>query len=186
MDSNFFLQSLRNGDNTGIRKIYEELFPKVKSFIIKRDGNIDDAKEIMQKALLQVSTRAQDQNFTLKSSFDAYFMVVCKNLWIRTIKKRKLRVTNDNIIALVSEEAEIAMSTYEQERWELFQEKLQIISENCREILKLFFNKVSYKKIAELKAYANENTVKQRIFKCKARLKEAIQADIRYRELVHL
>lgn len=185
MDTNYFLQSLVKGDNSGIRQMYTELYPKVRSYILKRDGNEDDAKDIMQKALIQLSVRAQDKNFHIASSFDGYFITICKNLWIREVKKSKLRVTNDSIIDLVSDDTEIAVSAFEQEKWELFQEKLNVISENCKTLLQLFFNKVSYKKIAELKNYASENTVKQRIFKCKTKLKDIIQSDNRYKYLKH-
>jgi len=183
MNDDYFLKSLRNGDNKGIRKIYQDVFPKIKNYLLKKDGNEDQAKDIMQKALIQLSVRAQDKNFSISSSFEAYFMTICKNLWIREVKKQKKRVTNTTVLDLVSEDVDIANSTFEQEKWELFQEKLNQISENCRELLKLFFNKVSYKKIAVLKEYANENTVKQRIFKCKAKLKGSIQADARFKDL---
>ncbi|TCI90203.1 RNA polymerase sigma factor [Tenacibaculum sp. M341] len=185
MDSEYFLQSIRKGDNIGIGKIYTKLYPKVKRHIIQRDGSEDDAKDIMQKALMQLSVRAQDTNFEISSSFDGYFMVICKNLWIREAKKLKLRVTNDTTLDLVSDDMDVAMSAFEQEKWELFKEKLQEISENCRELLQLFFKKVSYKQIASLKNYASENTVKQRIFKCKAKLKDTIQSDRRYADLKH-
>ncbi|WP_109299766.1 RNA polymerase sigma factor [Aquimarina sp. AU474] len=185
MNNEYFLQSLINGDNKGVSKIYKELYPKIRGYILKSDGSDDDAKDIMQKALIQLSVRAQDPNFSITSSFEGYFMTICKNLWRREIKKTKLRVTNDKVFDLVNEELEIAMSIYEQEKWELFREKLNDISTNCRELLKLFFEKVSYKKIAEVKNYASENTVKQRIFKCKSKLKESIQSDIRYKDLKH-
>lgn len=187
MDDQYFLQSLIKGDNVGIGNMYTQLYPKVKSYILKRDGNEEEAKDIMQKALLQLSVRAQDPNFTIASTFEGYFMTICKNLWIREAKKLKLRVTNDTIFTLLGEDEdlEIAMSTYEQEKWELFREKLHTISENCKELLLLFFNKTPYKKIAAIKKYASENTVKQRIFKCKAKLKEAIQADKRYKDLLY-
>lgn len=183
MNDNYFLKCLRTGDNKGISEIYKTLFPKIRSYILKRDGNEEDAKDIMQKALIQLSARAQDSEFVISSSFDGYFMTICKNLWIREVKKRKTRVTNDNVVHLISEDTEIAHSAYEQEKWEVFQEKLNLISENCRELLKLFFNKISYKEIALLKGYATENTVKQRMFKCKTKLKEAIHSDARYKDL---
>lgn len=185
MDSEYFLESIRIGDNIGIGKIYAKLYPKVKKHILQRDGSEADAKDIMQKALIQLSTRAQDTNFSITSSFDGYFIVICKNLWIREAKKQKLRVTNDTSMNLVSDDVDVAMSSFEQEKWELFKEKLQEISENCRELLQLFFKKTSYKEIASLKNYASENTVKQRIFKCKSKLKDLIQSDRRYVDLKH-
>ena len=183
MTDNYYLTSLINGDSKGIGKIYTKLYPKVKRYILSHDGSEDDAKDVMQKALMQFSARAQDPDFKISSTFEGYFITIAKNLWRREAKKSKLRVTNEQVVDLPSDDMEIARSAYEQEKWELFEEKLNAISENCRELLKLFFNKVSYNKIAALKDYASENTVKQRIFKCKAKLKEVIQADVRYKEL---
>ncbi len=179
----YLLQSLISGNDKGIKEIYNRLYPKIKAYIITHDGSEDDAKDVMQKALLQLSARAQDKNFKITSSFDGYFVTICKNLWRRASKLSKLRVTNDGVLDLVHEEREIALAAYEQEKWELFQEKLLEISENCRKVLGFFFNKVSYVDIANKLGYATENTVRQRIFKCKSKLKAAIHSDQRYNEL---
>ncbi|SEL16514.1 RNA polymerase sigma factor, sigma-70 family [Aquimarina amphilecti] len=179
----YLLQSLKSGNDKGIKEIYNRLYPKVKSYIVSHDGSEDDAKDVMQKALLQLSARAQDENFKITSSFEGYFITICKNLWRRASKLSKMRVTNEGVMDLVHEEREIALATYEQEKWELFQEKLLEISQNCREVLAFFFNKVPYVQIAEKLGYGSENTVRQRIFKCKSKLKEAIHADMRYNEL---
>jgi len=183
MDANYFLRSLTTGDNRGITMIYENLYPKVSRYICTHDGTDDDAKDIMQKALMQLAVRAQDPGFEITTSFDGYFMTICINLWRRQAKNIKQGVTLKHEFDHANEDEEIALGVYEQRKWELFDEKLKQLSDNCRELLKLFFNKVSYKKISSLKGYANENTVKQRIFKCKAKLKESVQSDPRYKGL---
>lgn len=182
----YLLQSLVIGDESGIKEIYKKVYPKIASYIYKHDGSEDDAKDVMQKGLLQLSARAQVKEFSISSSFEGYLFTTCKNVWKREAKLSKLRVTNHKIIAHVHEEREIALAGYEQEKWELFQEKLLEISENCRKILAYFFNKTPYAKIAEELEYATENTVRQRIFKCKSKLKEAIHSDSRYKELKEL
>ncbi|WP_103069758.1 RNA polymerase sigma factor [Aquimarina sediminis] len=182
----YLLQSLVTGDESGIREIYKKIYPKVFKYVCKHDGTEDDAKDVMQKALLQLSVRAQVKEFSITSSFEGYFFTTCKNVWRREVKMSKSRVTNDAVIDLIHEEKEIALAAFEQEKWELFQEKLQEISENCRKVLKFFFNKIPYAKIADEMDYATENTVRQRIFKCKKKLKEAIQSDSRYNELKEL
>ncbi len=182
----YLLQSLITGNEKGIKEIYGKVYPKVLAYIYKHDGIEDDAKDVMQKALLQLSLRAQDKSFTISSSFEGYLFTICKNVWRREVKIRKNRVTNSVVFDPLHEEREIALAAYEQEKWELFQEKLISISENCRKILGYFFNKVPYSKIAKELDYATENTVRQRIFKCKSKLKEAIQSDSRYKELKEL
>ncbi len=179
----FLLQSLVSGNETGIKEIYKKIYPKVFNYVLKHDGSEDDAKDVMQKALLQLATRAQAKEFEITSSFEGYLFTTCKNVWRREAKLSKNRVTNDHVIDLVHEERDIALAAFEQDKWELFQEKLLEISENCRKILEYFFNKTPYVKIAEALGYATENTVRQRIFKCKTKLKDAIQSDARYKEL---
>ncbi len=183
---NYLLNSLVTGDASGIKKIYEKIYPKVLGYIYKHQGSEDDAKDIMQKGLLQLAARAQTKEFTITSSFEAYLFTTCKNAWRRESKMSKLRVTNTKTLTLISEEREIALAAYEQEKWELFQEKMNSISENCRKVLKSYFNKIPYAQIAKELGYASENTVRQRIFKCKSKLREAVQSDLRYKELKEL
>ncbi len=182
----FLLHSLITGNEVGIVEIYKKVYPKVLNYVLKHDGSEDDAKDVMQKALLQLSARAQVKEFHITSSFEGYLFTTCKNVWRREVKISKSRVTNNEVIDLVHEEREIALAAFEQEKWELFQEKLLEVSENCQKILTYFFNKTPYRKIAKALGYATENTVRQRIFKCKAKLKEAIQSDSRYHELKEL
>ncbi|WP_271783646.1 RNA polymerase sigma factor [Aquimarina algiphila] len=183
---NYLLNSIVTGNELGIKKIYTTIFPKVLVYVCKHDGTEDNAKDVMQKALLQLSVRAQSKDFSITSSFEGYLFTICKNVWRRETKLSKTRVTNSKIIDLIHEEQEIALAAYEQEKWELFQEKLNEISENCRKVLQFFFNKIPYSKIANELGYATENTVRQRIFKCKSKLKEAIHSDSRYNELKEL
>ena len=119
------LESLRSGNERGIEEIYKKLYPKIRSYISQHDGNEEDAKEIFQKALLQLVLRAQSPDFSISSNFEGYFFTVCKNLWIREVKISKSRVTNDDQLHLISEEREIALGTLEQEKWELDRKRVE-------------------------------------------------------------
>ena len=141
---------------------------------------------MFQKALMQIMARVQVQSFKIKSTFEGYLFTACKNLWRRELNKQKLRVTNSEVVELKSEAQDLALSVLEQERWEFFQEKLEQISENCKEILKRFFKKIAYKDIAKELNYNDENVVRQRVFKCKNKLTEMIQTDNRFNQLKEL
>ncbi len=182
----YFMESLKEGDEKGITAIYTKLYPKIKKYVYAHDGYEDDARDIMQKALLQLSVRVQAPDFYIQNSFEGYFFTICKNLWRRTAKIAKTRVTNDDEVSLIHDERDIALATFEQEKWELFEEKLLEISENCRKLLRLFFDKIPYATIVTSLRYGSDNTVRQRIFKCKSKLKEAIHTDARYLELKEL
>lgn len=178
------LKSLIENDEKGVLLIYQELYPKVRNYVMANSGSEQDARDVMQKGLLQIAVRARVKDFRINSSFDGYFFVVCRNIWVRESKKRNSMVTFDNYSAPVSEEQEIARQAVEQEKWELFEEKLKTLSDNCRKLLSMFFKKIAYKEIVKELDYATENVVKQRIFKCKTRLKDAIHSDTRYKDLM--
>ena len=74
----------------------------------------------------------------------------------------------------------------EQKRYELFKEKLNLISENCKKILALYFAKTSYADIVKIGEYNSETVARQRVFKCKKKLTDLIKADDRFKNLKEL
>ncbi len=176
------ISELASGNRKMINDLYIKVFPKIKSYVMKNNGFSEDAEDIFQKVLIQVIARYKTKPFTIQSSLDGFLYVAASNLWKRELNKRKRVVTNDKVIELVSEDEDLVMASIEQEKWELFQEKLNNISENCKALLKLFFKKVPYKEIVVQLGYKSDNVVRQRIFNCKSQLTKAIQNDIRFNE----
>jgi RNA polymerase sigma factor (sigma-70 family) len=181
-----YLNALLHNDSKVIMEMYTIIFPKVKKFVLQNKGQQVDAEDIFQKALMQIAVRYRREPFEIKSSFEAYVFTACKNLWRRELNKSKTRVTEDGVMELQSEERDMALATLEQERWELFTEMLDAISENCKKILKLFFAKVSYQRIVQELEYSSETVARQRVFKCKTKLIETVKNDNRYNSLKEL
>jgi len=182
-DPNYFINGLKTRNEKVILEIYTKTFPSVKRFVFQNKGQEADAEDVFQKAILQIMARVQVQNVEINSTFDGYLFTACKNLWRRELNKSKRMVTIDEPIELDREANDMAHSVLEQERWEFFQEKLEKISENCKEILKRFFKKTAYKEIAKELGYNDENVVRQRVFKCKSKLTEMIKKDNRFNQL---
>ena len=185
-DNSFYLKALLNNNTEVIISIYKDNFYKVKSFVIKNRGQKQDAEDIFQKALLQLAVRYKKEEFVIKTSFEAYLFTVCKNLWRRELNKSKIKVTSDGFFELKDNNEDIALATLEQKRWELFTESLELISDNCKQVLKLFFEKVSYAKIVETFKYNSETVARQRVFKCKGKLRELVKKDKRFKSLMEL
>lgn len=179
-----FLKAIRERDNEIIQKIYDLYYWKVASFVFKNKGSDQDAKNVFDKAIFQISARLEREEFTIKSSFEAFLYTACKNLWRRELNKRANRRGKfDTVKELYYDQKQLAQSTIEQERWELFQEKLNEISSNCKQVLELSFNQASGKEIMQCFDYKSESTARQRIFKCKQKLISLVRKDDRYVEL---
>ena len=179
------LIALMNGDEQTVKLLYETLYPKVTTFIYKNKGTDTDAEEIFHNALFQLICRAKVKSVKINTSFEAYIFTICKNLWYQELNKRKKEVRNEGVFELKSE---IGVNTHiesilYQERWDLFEEMFLRLSDNCQQLLKDYFNKVSYDEITKKFSYTTKNVAFQRIFKCKKRLTELIKMDARFKKL---
>lgn len=180
------LRKLAEGNKEVVQELYAKVFPKITSHIKMNSGNQFDAEDVFQKALLQLIARYRVKAFIIESSFDAYIFSTCRNLWRRELNKRKRMVTNTKVVELSREADDMTMAVLEQEKWELFQEKLAQLSDNCKQLLKLFFEKVPYKEIVDKLGYNSDNVVRQRIFNCKSQLTKLIKNDSRYNQIKEL
>ena len=90
---------------------------------------------------------------------------------------------DENIPIPITEESKMSYFILEQRRLDFYQEKFQLLSDNCKEILSSYFNGVGYEEILEELKYGSVNTVRQRVFKCKARIIKLIKNDPRFHKL---
>lgn len=178
-----FFKVLLEGNPKKILHIYNQNFPKIKIFILNNKGTVESAEDVFQKALLQILIRYKKKPFELKTSYKAYLFTVCKNLWRRELNKSQNTLLQRENTEYIADESDIVFAIVEQERFELFRDKLNLLSTNCKEILTLFFAKTPYAEIIKTHNYSSETVVKQRVFKCKERLKSLIKKDNRYNDL---
>ncbi len=181
------LSSLLEGDSEGIEDIYRLVFPRVKMFVLGNHGEEEDAWDIFQKALMQLTARIRKRQFQITDSFEAYLYTACKNLWRRELNRRK-RVTTMHRNEQHGENAseDMAIAILEQERWELLQRCIQKLSENCRRILTMYFRDTSYAAMKNEFNYNSETVARQRVFKCKAKLVKTIKESPDYKNLQDL
>jgi RNA polymerase sigma factor (sigma-70 family) len=177
------IQAFFRGDEKVIRSLYDSVFFKVKTFILQNNGSVKDSEEIFQDAIYQLIVRSKVKEVHIKTSLEAYIFTICKFSWYKELNNRKKWVRNEGVFELKDETEHHVEAILNQERWDLFEEMLLKLSDNCQKLLKDFFNKVSYDVIIEKFNYTTKNVAFQRIFKCKKKLTALIKADQRYKDL---
>jgi len=182
-NTKYFCDSLINGDNKGILKIYQLVYPKVLKFVLKNSGQTEDAEDVFQKALIQFSARLKLKRIEFHSSFEAYLFTICMNLWRRELNLKKRRVTNIPNQEHYDEQSDSIQEILEQEKWELYTEMFNKLSNNCKEVLGFYYNKVSYADIVKKLSYTTESVARQRVFKCRKKLSDLIKKDKRFKQL---
>lgn len=173
-------EGLIKGDEVIISKIYQKFFPKVLQYISKNKGTLEEAQDIFQESLVHIIVGVKENRIKVQN-LEAYLFSTCRNHWRRLAEKQNKRVMNVDVVTLKDKDTDFAEFFLEQEQMQLYREKFNLLSDNCKEILSLFFNKVSYEDIIKELSYATINTARQRIFKCKSKLTAMIKEDQRFK-----
>jgi RNA polymerase sigma factor (sigma-70 family) len=183
-DAEHWLEVLRTNDRKGIHELYEQFLPRIVKYVVANQGREEEARDIFQEAILIIFKKAKDKDFKLSAAFFTYLYAVCRNLWLKRLEKKgKMRVTDSEIPELM-DESEWELVIEEEERYRLFRSKFQSLSENCQQLLSLFFKKTPMKEIAEIMGFASVQYAKKRKFQCKEHLVALVRNDERYSNLM--
>lgn len=178
-DSERFINALISGNEKVTLEIYNKLFPKIKSFVLKNRGDSQDASDVFHDGLMYIIVTQKEKRTEIKS-FEAYLFTVCKNIWKRTLKNQVMKT---DTLTLVDKEEALSSFVIEQQLQDFYIEKFDLLSQNCKEILGSYFNGLSYEELLTEYAYASINTVRQRVFKCRAKLIKLIKEDKKYQKI---
>lgn len=72
----------------------------------------------------------------------------------------------------------------EEERFRLYRAKFRKLSESCRKVMSLYFQKVPMEEIAKLMGFSSEGYAKKRKYQCKEKLIGLIREDRSFNELL--
>jgi len=178
------IRGFKSRDNRVVNSVYQEMYPKVESYISANSGNSDEASDIFQDAMLFLLEKANQ--LVIRENFQAFLISVCKYQWIGMIKEKKREESHLK---------EFTQFYYEDLEWEDEIQKKEILieivnehlakmkSKNCRETLRLFFNKVSYSKIVSILGIGSELYAKSLKYRCVKKLIQSVLNDPRLASL---
>lgn len=172
-DAEFFV-AIENEDDKRIGQMYKMVFPPVLSFILKNNGDEHDAKDIYQEAFIIALRQIQSNKFLNKSSVKTYLYSIARNLWLKELKKRgiKLLQIHETEEVLVIENPMEDKIAYDK-KIQAMEKSLQDLGEPCTTILSDFYlNRLNMDQIKEKMGYTNTANAKNQKYKCLQRLKK--------------
>lgn len=177
------LEGILTADNQSVRRIYDQILPSVISWVKENNGTESDARDIFQEAIIALFRKVEEGNLTLTCTLKSFVRVMCRNLWLTRIRdNKKFSEKPPEDIERVDLDKSMLERLERSEKEQVFFKHFDTLGENCKKILKWFFDKVPLKKIAE-KLDTSESYIKKRKFICKEKLVKAIQADAKFEEL---
>lgn len=179
---NKYLKALINNDTKITSEIYAIFFPRIATFISKNNGNYDDAKDVFQDALIYLVYITKEKSLQVKS-FEAYLFTICKNIWRRRLKNRKVRIMNEEKHTLEDRMTTRSLIILEEKRLELYNESFAQLSENCKEVLAIYFNTLDYQELLRTFSYNSVDVARQRVYRCRKKLIDFIKLNKKYHTL---
>ena len=181
---NQYIKAILTNDIVTLKKIYQKYFPKIFSMVKLNNGNLEDAQDVFQEAMVVILKKASQKDFNLNTEFYSYLYSVSKFIWLRQLKKKhRTEVTLDNEEGLVHED-QWELITVEGERRKLYLKFFAQLGKDCQDVLRLFFEGKKLKTIAETKNYSIEYA-KRKKYKCKEELVAKIKNSDTFKELVN-
>jgi RNA polymerase sigma factor (sigma-70 family) len=178
------LEGLSRAESDAVRKVYDLALPSVIAWVQENNGSEADARDIFQEALIALYLKLENNEFELTCTLKSFLRIVCRNLWLTKLRdaKSKEATALGGIEDGIDEDHDLIEKLTQTDRNRLFIKHFNKLSESCRKLLSMFFNKISFTEIAR-KLNTSEGYAKKHKFKCKQRLIQAIQQDPLFAEL---
>jgi RNA polymerase sigma factor (sigma-70 family) len=168
------LAGLRNKDNRAYDILYKFYFPVVESFILKNNGNRDDARDIFQETILVLLNKVPTEEFELTSSLKTYLFSISSNLWLKRLRQaRQMHTRSGDVLEHDSAQGlasagEIACEVHEEptpaEKAMAF---LSRITLKCQALLRaIFFLRKDIHTITRENGYTSVHNAQNQKYKC--------------------
>jgi RNA polymerase sigma factor (sigma-70 family) len=151
-DDHQYILALLENNSSLIEEIYVAHSEKVKNFVLKNSGNIEDAADLFQDALMTISRQFSIPGKVLTCPFGAYLMMVVRSLWLNELsRRRQKRVTISDLKGFTDEQTQYDFPFSENDilKEKLFKEYFLRLSEKCRAILEGAWTGIPQAELAE-------------------------------------
>ncbi len=185
MKNQTLIDGILNQESKVYSWIYSSWYSAVEAMVKKNSGTIADAQDLFQNAMLELylnlkTGKFKEQEKPLKN----YFLMICLNKWRNHLRQNYKQRTAALQNADLETDDYTEAILFKEGLLDLIEVYLDKMTDSCKAMLKAFY----YAKKG-LKTIAEENTwtlkyTKKKNYSCRQKLKEAIENDKQYKQLV--
>lgn len=167
------IRMIREGKQAALLKLYQQCFEGVRNFILKNQGNEEDAEDILQDALVVTWQKVSQPDFTLSSRLSTFVQGIARNLWLNRLKRFGREIGLEQVSDV---KMELGFEPHQKMDMQLVKSAMEQIGESCKKLLALFyFDGLNMEEIARYMDLANSDTAKAKKYQCLKKLGEVIK-----------
>ena len=171
------LDQLKKGDEKALILVYQTSERQVAAFVTRNNGNEDDAKDVLQEALVVLWERVRSGRYEHTAKISTFVFATAKNMWLRRLARARRETTEDMTNSLTpSNDASALDEMIETEEAAGIASALNQLGDPCRKLLLLYYwEELSMDEIATHMGFANADTVKSKKYQCKKELTKLLR-----------
>ena len=177
-----FVNDLKKDSKKLFEFIYRTYYPSVRTFILKQNGNEQDAKDVFQDAVIAIIKNANEKKLKENNIlFQTYLMAICRHIWYNQQRLPEKELLNESDLAEdYGFDEELMNAVDETTERQIFQNNFKKLDKICQKILTYHLKKLSDKKIAKKVKIKDVSYLRKRKYLCKERLIKMIKEDPKY------
>jgi len=174
-DKDYITGILEHNDQI-INQIYKQFIPMVRKMIVLTGGSNENVRDVFQDAIIIIYRKIKSGELELNCRFSTYLYAVTKKLWIQELKlRRRARTHAEEPVTIVEEPDET--EEYRDTIKELLLRHFNDLSDDCRKILRMYFNGATVDDIQLIMQYNTRHHTIDRKYRCKRSLIKRIISD---------
>lgn len=172
------IRALKANDDTVLKSLYQDNYPKTEKYVLDNSGTEDDAKDVFQEAFIATWRNIQLDKFypENETALAGYIFQIAKFKWIDRLRadKKNRVISIDETIRPWQKENETSEGN-DEEFIQQVKKSFSKLGEACREILsRFYFKKESLRTIAS-QTGLTEATARNNKYRCLQRLREMVK-----------
>ncbi len=173
------IDAIGRNDSKEIQQLYLDVYPKIKVFILRNNGNEHQAKDIFQEAFIALWRNIKTGNYnSLDNNIEAYLFMVAKNKWIDFLRsaryRKKMSIEEIKESEVCDDYTDKAEETEEMHQNDILYKAVSKLAESCRKLLKMFYyERKSMKEISE-KFKISEPSARNKKYRCMQQLRKYV------------
>ena len=153
--------------------------------VIRDGGDNDEGVDLFQDALSIVYQKAGEESFEVQCSMEAYIFGICRKLWLMRLRRKGVeRKYMEHEMAVATEDSSLEGALGHVQKELVYENGFGRLGERCQKLLRLFYQKKTFREIASLLNLSSEGYAKKLKFQCKQQLIDEIRKDPLYIELI--
>lgn len=168
---------LKSKDAIAYEILYKFYYPSVKNFILKNNGNEDDAKDIFQETIIVLLEKVPKDDFNLTSSLKTFIFAISSNLWLKCLRDSNKMVKTEVGVyekyLIDYEEVETDVSHANTNR---LIKVFKVMTNKCITLLKaMFYDEKNIETITKDYGYTNKHNAQNQKYKCLEQARKGVE-----------